>query len=239
MDDISRPALRRPGKRDSIAKFLAAGFPVDTVIDVGVQYGTPELIDTLGDRRHILCEPITEYHDSIARTYTGRGVDFLLDARAASDSDGTAQIALSTTSDAQTITHARLNDADAPGQTLREITTVRLSTLVADLNLMGPFLLKIDVDGAEEMILRGAGPMLKQCSGVIMEAHIESFFQRCQYLIDAGLTLFDIIDLCYYDDRLCQVDVFFINPAFAPEGAEKPISGAWDNSKWFDLIHHI
>ena len=46
MDDISRILPRTPGKRDSIAKFLAAGFPVETVIDVGVQYGTPELIDT-------------------------------------------------------------------------------------------------------------------------------------------------------------------------------------------------
>lgn len=239
MDDISRILPRTPGKRDSIAKFLAAGFPVETVIDVGVQYGTPELIDTLGDCRHILCEPIVEYHDSITRTYTARGVDFLLDARAASDSDGTAQIALSTTSDASTITHARLNDTDAPGQTLRAVETVTLSTLVEDLNLAGPFLLKIDVDGAEEMILKGAAPILSQCSGVVMEAHVESFFAQCQHLVDAGLALFDIIDLCYYDNRLCQVDVFFINPAFAPDGAEKPISGAWDNSKWFDLIRHI
>lgn len=175
MDDISRILPRTPGKRDSIAKFLAAGFPVETVIDVGVQYGTPELIDTLGDRRHILCEPIVEYHDSIRRTYTARGVDFLLDARAASDSDGTAQIALSTTSDASTITHARLNDADAPGQTLRAVETVTLATLVEDRNLAGPFLLKIDVDGAEEMILKGAAPILSQCSGVVMEAHVESF----------------------------------------------------------------
>lgn len=239
MDDISHSLQRTPGKRDAIRKFLSAGFPVETVIDVGVQYGTPELIETLGDRRHVLCEPIVEYHDSIRRTYEGRGVDFLLDARAASDRDGTAQIALSTTSDQSAITHARLNDTEAPGQTLREIPTVTLVTLIDDLSLSGPYLLKIDVDGAEDMILKGAAPMLKHCSGVVMEAHIETFFSRCQPLVEAGMTLFDIVDLCYYDSRLCQVDVFFINPAFAPEGADKPISGAWDNTKWFDLMLHI
>ncbi|WP_394692860.1 FkbM family methyltransferase [Hyphobacterium sp.] len=227
--------MRRPDKREAIQKFLSLGFPVATVIDVGVQYGTPELIDAFKDRLHVLCEPVEEYHHAIETAYAKRGVSYELDKRAVSDADGEATLALSSIADDGAITHARLNKSAEGGQPARSIETVCLDTLVKVGNYPPPYFLKIDVDGAEELVVAGARAMLPECSGVIIEARVDTIFPRSAGIVEAGLKVFDLVDLCYYNKRLSQLDLFFFNPRYAGKGLELPIQGTFNPEKWFKL----
>ena len=64
-----------------------------------------------------------------------------------------------------------------------------LDTLARELALVPPFLLELDVQGAEESVLRGAREVLQNCEAVICEADIEDFQNLNRMLVDAGFFL--------------------------------------------------
>jgi FkbM family methyltransferase len=86
----------------------------------------------------------------------------------------------------------RVNDLTAGKVTVAAMT---LDTLARELSLVPPFLLKLDVQGAEEAVLRGAREVLQNCEAVICEADIEDFQKLNRMLVDAGFFLYDITQL--------------------------------------------
>ena len=203
--------MRHPSKSAALRKLNEMGAPVATIFDVGVLTCTAELIDAYPAARHILIEPVAEWNATIRDIYSSRKINFELLNVAASDSDGQSQLELSTVIPGEPITHARLTGAGKSGPQYRTVETKTLDTLTRDLAPDAPFLLKIDVDGAEMRILSGAGEMLKDCSIVIIEAGLTDLLERAGALDKAGFELFDIVDPCYYDRRLAQVDLVFLN----------------------------
>jgi hypothetical protein len=107
-----------------------------------------------------------------------------------------------------------------------------VDSLMQERTLRGPYLLKIDVDGAEERILAGAQKTLAKCSVLIVEAHYNNFLQRSRPIEAAGFELFDIVDLCYYDDRLSQFDLVFINSSIVKSLGLAMYAKGFDFSKW-------
>ena len=59
--------------------------PIATIIDIGVLSGTPELMETFPKTRHILFEPVSEFHKRIRKNYTG--LDYRLIEAAVTDED--------------------------------------------------------------------------------------------------------------------------------------------------------
>ena len=182
------------------------------VIDVGVHIGTPELMSAFPKAHHLLVEPETAHAEAIAQAY--KEIPHTLMAAAASDRDGEAILTSEHRDGGAAVTHSRLDDL--AGRTDSGVTqTVRLArldTLVKEAGLEGPFLLKIDTDGHELEVIAGASETLKQCSIVITEASLRAVGAQTRALEQAGLRLFDIIDLAYYFDTLSQVDLVFVNP---------------------------
>jgi FkbM family methyltransferase len=76
-----------------------------------------------------------------------------------------------------------------------------LDALVARLALKPPYLLKLDVQGAEVQALRGAGGVLAQTHAVICEADIDDFAEIDATLRAAGFGLFDITLPNWLPDR--------------------------------------
>lgn len=70
-----------------------------------------------------------------------------------------------------------------------------LDALVQELSPKPPFLLKLDVQGAEQAALRGARQMLADCSVVICEADIDDFQDINATLLEAGFFLYDLTTL--------------------------------------------
>ena len=69
---------------------------------------------------------------------------------------------------------------------------LRIDDLASELQLKPPYLLKLDVQGAEAQALRGARRVLAETSAVICEADIADFQSINTELAAAGFDLYDI-----------------------------------------------
>jgi FkbM family methyltransferase len=222
--------MRHPTKPDSFTRLKRMGLPIRTILDVGVQSATPELRDAFGDIKHLLFEPLTEWNEQISRAYAQVPHELL--NIAVSDRVGNVTLELQSTIKSIDIpSHARIKDI-APGMPSRIVPTSTLDAIVNVRDLDKPFLLKIDVDGAELMILSGATETLKSCSVVVIEAQIGNFTERSKILEDAGFELFDIVDLAYYDDRMVQFDLVFVNAALIKSMKLGLYVDGFDYEKW-------
>jgi FkbM family methyltransferase len=76
-----------------------------------------------------------------------------------------------------------------------------LDLLVARLQLKAPYLLKLDVQGAEVQALRGARRVLEETHAVICEADIDDFEEIDAALREAGFGLFDLTAPNWLSDR--------------------------------------
>lgn len=223
--------MRRPTKEDSFQKIIDLGIPISTVIDVGVLNDTAELRTIFCNKKQLLIEPIIEWNPTIRRKYEESKVDFELLNVAASDHDGVMSMEVSSVTAGVAITHARLADASS-GANVRTVPVRKLDTIVVEKALTAPFLLKLDVDGVEIRILEGARTMLPQCNVVVIEANIRNFLERASWLVAAGFELFDIVDISYYDGRLRQVDLVFLNSAMVQARGIDMYKQTFDMSKW-------
>ena len=73
-----------------------------------------------------------------------------------------------------------------------KVPATRLDTLVEELSLKPPFLLKLDVQGAEKAALTGARDVLANCNVVVCEADIDDFQDINATLVEAGFFLYDL-----------------------------------------------
>lgn len=76
-----------------------------------------------------------------------------------------------------------------------------LDALVTRLQLKPPYLLKLDVQGAEVPALRGARRVLEETHAVMCEADIDDFEQIDAVLREAGFGLFDLTEHNWLADR--------------------------------------
>lgn len=235
--DLSFPGKQRewkrqPTKAHSFKVLKEMGVPVGTVIDVGILTSTYELIQAYGDTPQLLIEPIVEFEKRIRANYDKAGVNYELIKVAASDSDGEIAMRTKSVRENVDITHAQIaNKTDAPGQ-YRTVPVRKLDTIVQERSLQKPYLLKIDVDGAELSILRGAENVLKDCSVICIEVTMATFFERSEFIRRSGFQLFDVVDLCYYDNRLSQVDLIFLSHKTIQENGLEMYGGGFDITKW-------
>lgn len=81
-----------------------------------------------------------------------------------------------------------------------KVQAMTLDSIVARLKLPGPYLLKLDVQGAEEAALAGAKETLKQTDVVIVEADIADFQSINSAMIAADFSLFDVTNPNWLQD---------------------------------------
>src|SRR5262249_28991367 len=82
-----------------------------------------------------------------------------------------------------------------------KIPAVTLDGLTSRLGLIGPYLMKLDVQGAEAQVLKGARDVLAHTHVVICEADVDDFHAVNQILVDAGFGLFDLTHPNWLADR--------------------------------------
>jgi FkbM family methyltransferase len=92
----------------------------------------------------------------------------------------------------------RINHADRGTSKVKAVT---LDGLATRLGLKGPYLLKLDVQGAEAQVLRGAKELLAHTHVLICEVDIDDFQAVNQVLIEAGFGLFDLTEINWLADR--------------------------------------
>jgi FkbM family methyltransferase len=98
-----------------------------------------------------------------------------------------------------------------PGSTTK-VRAVTLDTLVRELALEPPFLLKLDVQTAELAALRGGEKMLAETDLVICETAVDEFPAVCEFLVKHDLALFDVTTVARFaDGTLSQFYPVFLN----------------------------
>ncbi|MCE9620417.1 MAG: FkbM family methyltransferase [Planctomycetes bacterium] len=91
----------------------------------------------------------------------------------------------------------RINQLSA---TKTKVPATTLDTLRRQLGLKPPFLLKLDVQGAEESVLRGATGVLQETHLVICEADLDDFQNINKILTESGFVLYDATHLTRLQD---------------------------------------
>jgi FkbM family methyltransferase len=197
---------------------------IKDVIDVGVQWGTPFLMDSFPKAKHYLVEPVVQYHPPIIAKYTENKLNFELMPFALSDTCGTLLLHEYDYDKKGRVSHSFLRSEKIENPYLVKVSDVevsRLDNVFVDKPLDDfRFIVKIDVDGLEEKIILGGGEVLKRAALVIVEAPLKFLQQRLCLIIELGFVLWDICDPAYYYEQLHQVDLVFINKKIKRDNVE-------------------
>lgn len=207
---------------------------IKLVLDIGVQYQTPYLLDSCRDLRHVLVEPCQVYHEAIKKNY--EGVDFTLLDVAAADKDSTLHLVsvANNPREPERITHSYVTSSAerAPGHAveIRSINAMSVDTILEmqGCRESGSCLVKIDVDGIEESIMAGIARSSHAIGVLIVEASLDSIAHKIRIAAQAGFDLFDITDHGYYYKVLTQVELLFVNQALK---LEYPMLDPWRATK--------
>ena len=188
------------------------------VIDIGVQYKTGYLIDSCSDLKHILVEPCSIHQSAILNNYDSN--DHQLFHGAATGKDKLVYLHDIANDPARPdhVTHSYIS-TDRISPNPRHVKTTEIQALsidsifnLADLDLApDSCILKIDVDGIEEEIMRGIDNSLPKIGVLIVESTLESLCTKISIASSHKLQLLDITDHGYYYDILTQVELVFVS----------------------------
>ena len=213
----------RVDPRTSMAEVLQhakqVGFCPGTVIDVGAAFGsfTRECHAVFPDAYYLLIEPLEEYRPLLNRlTRAITKVHYCI--AAAADRPGTMELNVHPDLVGSSLYREVESATDVNGIP-RTVSLVTLDSMVHERGAIGPYLIKLDVQGAELDVLRGAEQVLADSDFVVLEVSFFKFFHggpECAdifaYMRGRGFVPYDIVGLQYrpLDQALSQADVAFV-----------------------------
>lgn len=182
----------------TLQSLFTKGVRYGTVVDLGCADGHFVLnhLSCLGDAVPLNIDANRIYEDSLKAIKEVLGGHYRICA--ITDHEGEIEITesvhpyWSSVRPAGDVYWSRVNDLIKNKVTVPATT---LDALVKELSLKPPFLLKLDVQGAETAALKGARSMLENCSVVVCEADIDDFQDINAMLLDAGFFLYDLTTL--------------------------------------------
>ena len=198
------------------------GFLPQTIIDVGVGHGTPQLYAAFPDAQLILVEPLSEFFEEIRQLVARRrGVHI---RAAAWSSEGELELrvephVIEGSSLYSRHPFAKISDAVTP----RQVPATTIDSIIARHAFPAPFGLKIDTEGAELEVIRGAARTLERTVFVIAEVNVlhgrfpgsYSFAQFIAAMDQAG---FEVCDLLGVGRRGSSSHVNYVDLVFQRRG---------------------
>jgi FkbM family methyltransferase len=205
--EFSRDTLLAP-----ISIMAHNGVPLRTFIDVGAADGTFGLtvLDSIGPGLHLLnVDAQDTYAPSLQRIHALLGEPYRITAL--SDHEGTIK--------AGRPQHEYWLSTAFGGD--HEIRCTTLDRVWTDEKLPGPCFIKLDVEGGELSVLKGAERTLKDCCGLLIESPVRDvggpqFLDLYAWLAARDFVLFDIVRLSHRgsDATLYQFYSVFIAKRF-------------------------
>jgi FkbM family methyltransferase len=215
-------------KRQVIAQFSRASMPSclgqalqnglrpKTIIDVGAASGTPALYEVFPEARHILIEPLEEYISHLDSLVSRLNrAEYII--AAATATPGNIVINVHPDLVGSSI-YKEDEDSDVNGVE-RTIPAMTLDDICFERGTEGPYLIKIDTQGSELEVLKGAKTVLKDTEFVILEVSLFEFFKDGPQIYDCmnfmkehGFVAYDLFDLQYrlLDGAMSQADIAFV-----------------------------
>ena len=190
-----------------------------TIVDVGVGAGTPELYKAFPDAGLLLIEPLAEYEPHLKAICASRPrCRYALAAVGARKDTRSIQVVPGFLEHSSFLTRTPL----AATYNLveeRVVNVTTLDTLMAELSPTPPFGLKIDTEGLELDVIRGATAFLRETEFVIAEVSIlkrfESSYTFAEFISEMaarGFEVFDVLQVVRPDPSGTRyVDLAFVN----------------------------
>lgn len=178
---------------------------VETIIDVGVAYGTPDLYAYFPDAELILVEGNAEFHSYLESQVLGRRKGRLVKF-AVGSSSGSGYLQLNGPG-SSLLTASKMTGLYNKKLETVEVQIRRLDQLVSADELKHPTLLKIDTEGFELEVLKGSEALLSKIDFIVAEVSLIKRFQKSyqpseiiNWLQERGFEIFQIID-CFPDSK--------------------------------------
>lgn len=206
----------RTNLKESYMLISNLGFQPRTIIDVGVASGTPELYQAFPNSYFLLIEPLKEFETdliNILKRYRGSYV-----LAAAGSCSGTTTFNVHDNHPNGSSLFKESMGPEADGHEV-VITTVRMDDIIMDRDLKGPYLIKVDAQGAELAVLEGAPLTLSEAEVVVLEVSMFEFMKGApqfhkvaSYMNHHGFAAYDIIPGWNrpLDGALGQIDMVFV-----------------------------
>ncbi len=194
-----RAVLRPRPKGWSKANLHKPGFDPRTVFDVGVGVGTSKLYQAFPDAYFVLIEPVREFNPYIERILQKYRGEHVQAAAGAEPSTLTINVELLTLQKSSFQSRTLLTDTGGKAEK-RQVELTTLDALVAERGYEPPFGLKIDVEGYEAHVIRGARRCLRDALFVLTEVSVlkrfedsYTFAEFVGLLDEHGFALCDIV----------------------------------------------
>lgn len=195
------------------SKYLRSLSNANIIIDIGVHTGTPQLYKAFYDRKFILFEPLQQNQKFIEKWE--RKFDCEVHYLALGNRTGEIEILN------EGACSSILSNSNEPGKGNFELVKInKLDNIIAITNNVSKqYAIKIDVEGYELEVLKGASETLKQTDLVIVESsishldhYVNDYLKTIQLMQDFNFRLFDILHLAYYKDTkgLMWADFVFV-----------------------------
>lgn len=207
-------------KRNTISGFLKhirrLGYNPRTIIDVGAANGTFDLYDIFPGSHHLLIEPLVEFQLRLEKL-TKSMINAELIIAAATKKSGAITINVHPDLVGSSL-YLEDENSDVNGVP-RTVQGITLDEICQEKELKSPYLVKIDVQGAELDVLEGAQRTLKETDVIVMEislfqffANGPQFFDVVNYMNEQDFVVYDIFDNQYrlLDGAMSQVDLAFV-----------------------------
>lgn len=156
---------------------------VPTIIDIGIgPNGTPALYENFPDARYIFIDPLEECKQAVENLLK---VDNVFVAVAVGSTNTTSEINIARKPSRSSF-FKRTHSYKSRGVDKRLVPVRRLDDILSGYNLPIPYGVKIDTEGYEMEVIKGAAETLKKSAFVIAEFHFKD-------AIKYGYTLQDLI----------------------------------------------
>lgn len=214
--------LRKRGQRASLISSVqnakALGLTPVTVIDVGAAFGdfTSRCANLFPQARYLMVEPLEEYGESLEKICKKiPGARHFKQAAASKNGEMTINVHPDLVGSSLFLENEESDVNGVP----RTVPTMTLDDLVRQEGASPNYLLKVDVQGGELDVLKGAAKLLEQTDFLIVEVSFFKFFHGGGLAFDVmsllqgmGFVIYDIVGLAHrpLDGALAQVDMAFV-----------------------------
>lgn len=201
---------------ESYALIRELGFQPKTIIDIGVASGTPELYRTFPDSYFLLIEPLKQFEPNLIAILEQYKGSYVLAAAGAQSGQASFNVH-NNHLDGSSLLKETMG-ADADGYEIN-VPLIRIDDIAVEKQLDAPYLLKVDIQGAELSALDGAQKALLKTEVVVLEVSLfefmtgaPQFYDVISYMKKRDFVAYDII-LGWnrpLDKALGQVDIVFV-----------------------------